>query len=234
MFRKRSALIRNDMNIGFYRADSKESLEEAFALVWEEYGKEGYIGADTELKVPPYDFLPTSATFVAKSADAVIGMVTLVGDGENGLPMESIYGKEVAGFRTGGREMAEISQLAIRRDEAAHASADRRRFRSDILLSLFRLVYFFAKQAGIGILCITINPKHESFYEAIGFVRFGELKSYPLVNDAPALAMMLPLPDPDMHSFGQGFVFQEILKHPLTKEDFSPARTGGLIFSIEC
>lgn len=223
----------NDMNIDFYRVHSREMLEEAFALVKEEYKKEKYIDAGAEPEIPSYNFLPTSATFVAKMDDAVVGMITLVEDGDEGLPMESIYGEEIGRLRNRKKKMAEISQLAISRGEETMDDGHYRKFRSKILLALFRLVYFFSKCEGIECLCITINPKHESFYESIGFESIGGLKTYPRVNNAPALAKMLNMRNVSLQQKDVGFVFQEILKNPLSREDFSRSGPQKAIFSLE-
>lgn len=218
------------MKIDFYCAKTEQSLQEAFSLVRDEYRKQGYVSDDAELSLPRYNLLPTSRTFVAKSADTVIGMITLVIDGDEGLPMESIYRDEVSDLRKHKGRIAEISQLALKRD---FIKSFDRKFQAELLFSLFRLVYFFAKTKAVETLCITINPKHESFYNSLGFRDLGELKLYPLVNNAPALAKLLDLERPNSDEGRRNFVFQEILKKPVSSEDFQRAELGEPIYFLE-
>lgn len=83
------------MKIDFFQVNSNEDLQEAFNLVSAEYKKDGYIDAGANPDIPAYNFLPTSAIFMAKSGEEIIGTVTVVGDGKKGLPMENIYQEEI-------------------------------------------------------------------------------------------------------------------------------------------
>lgn len=221
------------MQIDFYLANSNDKLQEAFDLVSVEYKKDGYINADAKPEMPGYNFLPTSATFIAKLGNEIIGTVTIVGDGEKGLPMEEIYKAEIEKLRLSGKKIAEISQLALKREAFESLKINPRKFQIAILIPLFRLVYSFAKARGIDKLCISINPKHDIFYKSLGFEEIGELKYYPSVNNAPALARMLDISQAAEALAKKSFIFDEILKNPLLKEDFQRAKSGEIIFSLE-
>ncbi|MFZ2187460.1 MAG: hypothetical protein WAV46_02425 [Candidatus Moraniibacteriota bacterium] len=217
------------MQIDFCRARCDADQQGAFDLVSEEYKKDGYIDVDARPDIPVYNFLLTSATFIAKADKTIIGTVTIVGDGEKGLPMENIYEEEIGELRWSGKKMAEISQLAIKRGTAENPDMHQRKIQTSIPLALFRVVYFFAKSQGIGNFCIAINPKHETFYKLLGFEDIGGLKSYSFVNGAPALARMLDITQDPKVLAEKSFIFDEIIKNPLTAGDFEQA----IIFSQE-
>jgi len=215
--------------IDFYLANSKEKMQKAFNLVFREYKKDGYVNADAKPEIPGYNFLPTSATFIAKFSNEIIGTVTIIGDGERGLPMEMIYRQEAEKIRKNGKKIAEIGQLAIKRDLK---DVPQKEIQLAVLLPLFKLVYFYAKIKGIEKLCVSINPKHESFYDSIGFENIGGLKYYPFFNNnAPALAKILDIGQNPEELREKSFIFEEILKNPLTKKDFQRGEAGEIIFS---
>ena len=104
-----------------------------------------------------------------------------------GLPCDDLYADDLAPLRAAGRRIAEVSALAI--DE---------RWRDVGLLVVRNLVQMIALYADglarLDTLCIAVNPRHARFYEScLRFERFGELKSYPAVNNAPAVALRLDL-----------------------------------------
>src|SRR5207247_832461 len=67
--------------------------------------------------VTKHQLCDTSQIFVGLSYDQVVSTVTLVADGERGLPMETMFDQELATFRAEGRRVAEVSCLADRRAE---------------------------------------------------------------------------------------------------------------------
>ena len=63
-------------------------------------------------------------------------------------------------------------------------------------------------------LCIAINPKHEPFYDALGFETIGELKYYASFNQAPAIAKALSLHTLSTAS-QKSFLYREIALTPV-------------------
>jgi hypothetical protein len=165
--------------------ESEERLG-AFRLIHDAYVRAG-LGQPTAsgMRVTPYQILPTSQIFVGKLEDQVVSTVSLIGDGELGLPMETIFGAEVQALRQQGERLAEVSCLADRRQ-------DGRRFLSTFR-QLTRLMAQFARYEGIQSLLITVHPRHVRFYEdLLGFVPISDrVASCPYVRGNPAVALRL-------------------------------------------
>ncbi|HXH81552.1 MAG TPA: hypothetical protein VNN07_01340, partial [Candidatus Tectomicrobia bacterium] len=116
-----------------------------------------------------------------------IGTVTLIPDSRLGLPIEELYGDEIAAFRAEGRRLAEVGGLAM--------AATHRGQGLPILLGLMRSVVLYAAEvARFDDLVVTLNPRHVDFYQRyLHFEQFGDLKSYERVNGHPAYALRLDL-----------------------------------------
>lgn len=165
--------------------ESEERLG-AFRLIHDAYVRAG-LGQPTPsgMRVTPYQILPTSQIFVGKLGDQVVSTVSLIGDGELGLPMETIFGPEVRALRQQGERLAEVSCLADRRQ-------DGRRFLATFR-QLTRLMAQFARYEGIQSLLITVHPRHVRFYQdLLGFVPISDrVASCPYVRGNPAVALQL-------------------------------------------
>lgn len=181
----------------YSRAESEGEIEEAFSLVYQEYKKSDYINcseAEFKSKIPFSYFLSSSATFLAKINDIIAGTISLVVDSDRGLPMDEVYREELDKLRGQNKKIAEVCRLATSSDfllEKRNSGTSINNL--SLLLSLFKLVLHHAVGQKIDNLCIAINPKHNSFYSALGFEDIGGLKYYSSVNDAPALAKTLDL-----------------------------------------
>jgi hypothetical protein len=158
----------------------------AFRLIHQAYVRAGLGEASPlGLRVTPYQVLPTSQIFVGVLRDEVVSTVSLIGDGELGLPMETMFGDEVRELRTSGERLAEVSCLADRRQDA-------RRFLATFG-QLTRLMAQFARYEAIGSLLITVNPRHVKFYtQYLGFVPISRrIADCPYVQNRPAVALRL-------------------------------------------
>jgi len=172
-------------DIQYKIAATQEERTAAFRLVYNCYLRSG-LGEPNphEMRVTPYHLLPTTEIFLASYDDEPIFTVTLVIDGNLGLPMEPVYGREVALFRQWGLYVGEVSCLADRRKE----------FRGffPVFLRLSRLVVQYARRRGLDGLLLAVHPRHARFYERfMDFELFGQQKAYPAVRNAPAVALFL-------------------------------------------
>jgi len=114
--------------------------------------------------------------------------MTLVPDSPLGLPLDELYGSELASLRNEGRYVAEVSGLAIADDFRASGLA--------ILTSLTRLLVLYAMEiAECHDICIAVNPRHVRFYRRLfpHSVEIGERRAYDKVNGAPAVGARLDL-----------------------------------------
>jgi hypothetical protein len=166
-------------------AATRDERASAFRLVYKSYLEAG-LGEPNRyrMRVMPYHLMSTTEVFIATVEGEAIFTVSLVGDGELGLPMESIYGEEVARRREQGLRLGEVSCLADRRSQ----------FRGlfPVFLRLCRLMAQTARRRGIDELLVAVHPKHARFYRRyIHFRVIGREKSYPTVRNHPAVALSL-------------------------------------------
>ncbi len=170
-------------------ARSRHEIEQAYRLVYENYRRRDYIPEnESGLRVSVFNAFPGTVTFVSVLRSEVISTITLVEDTEIGLPMDAIYREELRPLREAGRGIAEATMFADRRKK------DSRRTLPMLLLLMKRVFDYCLLVAGISDICITVNPRHETFYERrLMFEPLGGLKSYPSVQDAPAVAKRLNL-----------------------------------------
>jgi hypothetical protein len=169
-------------------ASEPDEWEQALRLVASQYQKKGYEPPDRDLlRFTPFQALPDTMTFVAKDDSGVIGTVTLVPDNTLlGLPMDSLYGPEMAQLRRDGRRLAESISLAIGSlplRESLH-----------VLQALLRLKMQYHCRQGGDTWVMTVNPRHRNYYTKImGYVPLGECREYDAVQGAPAEAFWLNL-----------------------------------------
>ncbi len=174
-----------EMNLSFTIADNRVERSDAFRLVYESYLDKGLIEENPfGMRVTPYHLLPSTNVFVARLNGTVICTVSLIGDGQLGLPMDTIYAEEVNASRDKGQYVGEISCLAVK-DISFKCFLP-------VFLKLTRLMTQFARSIGMNQFLIAVHPKHARFYKRyMGFEQIGEFKEYPSVCNAPAVAYSL-------------------------------------------
>ena len=163
-------------DIRYRIAATREQREAAFRLVYNSYLRCG-IGEPNpyRMRVTPYHLLPSTTTFVAECRGEVVFTMSLVSDGALGVPMEYVYGDEVADMRRQGLRIGEVSCLADRR-------ASMVRF-FPIFLRTSRLLVQYAHREGLDGLAIAVHPKHARFYRRyFDFCVVGGQKDYPCLR----------------------------------------------------
>ncbi len=196
--RERLLKVKHDFlrEIEYKVVETRDELEDAFALVHKEYLNRGYVRSDSaKLRLSIYSALPQTTTFVAKKNERVVATVTLIIDSTLGLPMNSIYKEELDSLRRQGRRIAEVSMLAsdtelLGKDVSLMLNS-RKLF---MIFSLFKILFDYAREiAEIQDLCIAVNPKHDLTYKFLFFEKLGDLKEYKSVEGSPAVAKRLDL-----------------------------------------
>ncbi len=172
-------------DVEYQIAATREERASAFRLVYKSYLEAG-LGEPNpyQMRVTPYHLLPTTEVFIATLEGETIFTISLVIDGELGLPMESVYGNEVALRRQEGLLLGEVSCLADRRSQ----------FRGffPVFLRLSRLMVQYARRQGVDELLVAVHPKHAKFYRHfMDFRVLGRQKAYPTVRNHPAVALSL-------------------------------------------
>jgi hypothetical protein len=150
----------------------------ASLVVQKMYASRGY--ETSELKLDP-----NRITMLVSADDRVIGTATLGLDSEQGLMADDIYKAEVDAIRARGRNVAELTKLAI--DDSNVDS-------KHIVAALFHICYIYGHNIhGVTDFIIEINPRHAVFYKrTLGFEQIGEERVCARVN-APAVLLHLPL-----------------------------------------
>lgn len=207
-------------DIEYRIARTRQERAAAFRLVYESYLRSG-LGQPNpyRMRITPYHLLPTTEIFVAVFRHTPILTMSLVIDGVLGIPMECIYGDEVAQKRQAGLRFGEVSCLADRRN----------RFRGFLpaFLGLSRLMAQYAWCRGLDELLVAVHPRHARFYRRfMAFEPFGGLKAYPAVRNRPALALALNFDRVDHERpksfdtfFGQWIAEERLQPQPITPED---------------
>jgi hypothetical protein len=222
-------------------AENRQEREAAFRLVYKAYTRSGLIDENPHgMRVTPYQLLDTTDVFIAMLDDEVISTVSLVCDGELGLPMEGIYGREVTDLRASGICVAEVSCLADRRRQLSRTLP--------IFIPLMRLLAQAARYRGIEQLLVAVHPRHAGFYRrCLSFDLLGDLKTYPLVRNNPAVALSLDFLKVDRLRpvnfnrffydtfFGTQIPETELIRRPMCGDErrlFAPAAEFGGAFTL--
>ena len=167
-------------------AATRDEFEQAFRMLACQYRTRGYESPSPKLfRFTPYHVLPDTTTFVAKHGATVVATLSLVPDTALlGLPLEGIYGPEVAHLRREGRRLAEVTSLAdqgLGHREFLHVFA-----------ALARLMCQHHASQGGDSWVITTHPRHAAYYrKVLGFVPLGPRRSNPAVQDHPAEALLM-------------------------------------------
>jgi hypothetical protein len=175
----------NVTEVEFKLARSRDELFEAFSLVYRSYFRAGLSDENpSQIRLTPYHFLDTSEVLVARLRGVVISTLSLFGDGQLGLPMQSMYPDEIAKLRAEGRRIAEVGSFADRREKQV-------RF-IDNLQNMGRLLGQTAKENGYDTLVAVVHPRHARLYKRVlGFKQIGNETYCPYANDNPAEALCL-------------------------------------------
>lgn len=191
-------------------ARTQDDLKQAFGLLYRSYVSAGLASSNSvEMRVTPYHALPTTEVFVAKVRGEVISTLTMTDDNAWGLPMESMYGQEIAKLRSSKR-IAEMGCFADRRESPA-------RFMR-VFSALSRFIVQTAHTRGIAALVLAAHPRHAKFYERIlGFQQLGGLTSCPYAQGNPAVALVM-----DFDSLRGTAIHERLFGEPIEPEQLEP------------
>jgi hypothetical protein len=169
-------------------ASTIEERDAVFRLAYQVYLDKNYVKKNAnEWLVNDYDRSKSTTIFMVKDhLDSIVASATLVFNDNSILPTESIYAKEIENLKISGSKIVEVSRLVI--------SPDFRNSR-EILVLLFNYMFvygFHVKHFDTTI--IQVNPRHKDYYrKLLNFQEIGEVKFGPIVQNAPAILLCLPL-----------------------------------------
>jgi hypothetical protein len=214
---EQSALVRIECSIAQNRADR----EAAFRLVYRSYLRSGLIEPNPfEMRVTPFHLEDTTQVFVARVHSSridgeIVATLSLVEDGSRGLPMESIFQKEVEQRRNQGLSISEVTCFADRRRNI-------RRF-LPMFQALGRMMSQYARSIGIDQLLVTVHPRHVRFYSRyLGFDVISDPCPHPYVRGHLAVAMCMDFEQIDRQPpscydifFGERIPADQLIARPM-------------------
>jgi len=206
-------------------ARTREELEKAFRLVYQEYRKQGYVDEHpSRMRFSLHNALPEATTFLALIEDFVTATATVIPDSPLGLPMDELYHEELQGLRSSGAKLCEVSMLANTSELfGEHVPLMLNAKKMFLVFFLFKHIFDYVRmEMKADYICITVNPKHAQTYDSLFFQDLGGLKQYHKVNGAPAVAKYL-----DVHkvedrcvSSGRQGLYKLFLSGPVDPEKF--------------
>jgi len=176
----------------FKLATSAEDYFAALKLVQDVYVREGYVNVDEAscpCRILKNHFFEKTAVFIGKKNEEMVFTASLFPDSAKGLPMDSIYKKELNSLRDQGRMIGEVGCLATH-PEFRNGSQNIPMHGNKILLK------YAMEYLKLDDLVITVHPKHAMVYtETLMFdeIGKGQIKAHPKVNGNPAVALRLNL-----------------------------------------
>jgi hypothetical protein len=155
-------------------------------LVYAQYLPFGYANErENQMRISPWNLTGRSHTLIAERAGRVVGTLTCLEDGGEGLPADETYPERVRTLRAQRGKLLEVSALAISNDEAE----------TTVVMELIRYLTTYSRQILRGSdWVITVNPRHVRFYEkAMLFERQGAENECRSANGAPGVLLRLDL-----------------------------------------
>lgn len=207
-------------------ARSREELENAFHLVYQEYLKQGYINEDpSQMRFLLHNALPETTTFVALIDGIVTATATVIADSPLELPMDELYHRELQELRMGGKKLCEVSMLAnsseLFNDKVPMMLNAKKMF---LVFFLFKHIFDYVRRnLCCDYICIMVNPKHANAYDSLLFQDLGGLKCYAKVNGAPAVAKYLAVQavDGDQICLRRQSLYKMFLSGDIDQERFA-------------
>ncbi len=188
--------VRERLFVGIASGDA--CIEEVSSLVTRVYSKEGYIDPETETASSITTFLgkPHTVTFEARLGTQLLGTISIAADSTEGLPMDCIYEDELSPYREQQSKIGEVCQFIVDKDLIREMLGDSTAdiSETDISVALLGSAIHHGIAHAFDHFVFTINPKHRVLYESLGCLQIGDERSYPSVNEAPALAYALDIP----------------------------------------
>lgn len=174
-------------------ASSRNDFRSAFGLIQRRYQASGLLtDTGTSMRIMPYHLSAASQVFVAERNHEVVGTITLVRDGDDGLPMDTLYPEAIGNARKTSDKIGEITSLAV---DPLQASPGK------IFMKLTRLLTFFARAQGLEYLTAVVHPRHAKFYRhAVDCQVIGDEKSVESVGGSPGIPLLFGNINDSTHS----------------------------------
>lgn len=194
----RAPLIRSQFQIDyvlpdelvFKQAETTDEINQAFNLVYQSYVELNYMDPnEAKIRLNKYNTLSTTIILVAKWKDEVVGTLSIIPNSALGIPSEQSW--DLTHYKSGGRQIAEISALSIKKGF--------RKQRGKLLLPLCKLMYYFCtKVLQLDGIIISTKIEVEPFYTDVLLfekIELGSQNQNKTVKGVPATCCYLKLSD---------------------------------------
>jgi len=201
-------------------AATRDERQATFELIYRSYLRAGLCAENAcGMRATPYQLLASTDVILAELRGEVISTVSLVRDGELGLPMEAAYPDEVAARRKAGIRLAEVSCLADRRQGTARFFG--------LFCELSRVMAQLARNTDVDELVVVVNPRHAPLYRRyMAFEQIGDERKYEAVQGFPAVPLSLNFAKAKIEKpkswhefFGEQLPDDVLQAHPISSED---------------
>ena len=183
---RRMGLFGEDLNgCTIERACRPDDLRQAYRLVHDVFLGRGFIEPDpSRMRVRIYETTPETATFIAKVEDRVVAVLSVVEDSSDlGLPSDGAFKDELDTLRDAGRRLCEVTNQAVAEDYR----------KSAVPTELMRCAIAVSLTGGYHEAIATISPRHNGFYDLLGFRQIGSRRSYSKTIDDPVIALSMDI-----------------------------------------
>lgn len=195
--------------ITYARVQTEVERDVARKLIARVYARQGYTDEGSEASgFDQHLEDAATCTIIARIHDEIVGTISVVPDGREGVPMDIIYSEELSRFRDAGARLAEVCQFAVDHDLLRSAIEGSAVSELDLSMGLFGHAVHYARFSALSHFVFAVNPKHRTLYESLGSELIGEEKEYPSVNRAPALGYALGIGDMSPTNFFAKKIFQ--------------------------
>ncbi len=174
-----------DDGIRFAVAEAYQQVDAAWSLVYATYLHEGLIPPNSAaLHTVPHALQDRSVVITGKVGPTTAYTMSAYMDGEQGLPLDSVYAKQLDAMRRNGRTLGEIGLFAQHRNcNSRPVSA---------VFELIRHVTHFIRHCGATDGIIGVHPRHVGFYtRLLGFEVAGPELAYPTVRHHPVVLLRI-------------------------------------------
>jgi hypothetical protein len=180
-----SGHFRSDTGLNFRIAETLDDVIAAWQLVYRSYRRANLIDGNPHgLHTFPEAISPNTAVALGRLGPVISSTISAYLDREQGLPLDSVYARELDTLRNQGRTLMEVGLFADRRQHLDRTIG--------ALLELMRHACFFGVSYGATDAVIGVHPHHAKFYaRLLGFQLIGEQKSYDAVSGNPVVLLRL-------------------------------------------
>jgi N-acyl amino acid synthase FeeM len=159
-------------------------VADAWRLVYMAYRRINIIPPNAQrLHLVPQALSSQTAVVIGCAERRVVSTLTVIVDGNRGLPLDRVYGDELNAMRQNGAQLVEVGMFADRRQSMARTA--------EALLQLMCFAWYWGHENRVTDFIIGVHPRHARFYARLfGFHIVAGEKRYAAFNDNPVVLLV--------------------------------------------